>query len=55
MDALTVYANKTASEGILSTINFAARFGGPTDDTLRIHVADYFGLPVWRLQAPLVT
>jgi hypothetical protein len=53
IDTLSVFANKTASEGVLETINVAARVLGSRAVQVVVEVFDDFALPVTVEGTPL--
>jgi hypothetical protein len=53
IDTLSVFANKTASEGVLETINVAARVLGSRTVEVVVEVFDVFALPVTVEGTPL--
>jgi hypothetical protein len=53
IDTLSVFANKTASEGVLETINVAARVLGSRAVEVIVEVFDDFALPVTVEGTPL--
>jgi hypothetical protein len=53
IDTLSVFANKTASEGVLETINVAARVPGLRAVEVIVEVFDDFALPVTVEGTPL--